>query len=91
MNYCTLWLDRLLWWDRSQCCAAHDADYSLGMVKPVADYFLQACANHILPGLGDVMWFGLVVLGRLISAWFYAAPADTHNRPSSTAANFARS
>lgn len=74
-DYCTGWLDRLLWWDWSMCCRVHDDDYALGIVKDLADGFLAICVNHVLPGMGDVMWVGLVFIFGWASRWFYAKAA----------------
>ena len=67
-DYCTLWLDRLLWWDWSQCCFVHDGDYAAGVVKPVADGLLEICVNAVLPGMGSIMALGL---GTALSWWFW--------------------
>lgn len=60
---CTLWLDRLLWWDWSTCCAAHDLDYALHVVKELADEKLRVCVNAVLKPMGDVMWAGVALFG----------------------------
>lgn len=78
MNHCTGWLDRLLWWDWSACCAVHDNDYAIGIVKPIADFFLQVCVNVVLPGMGDLMWWGLTFLFGWLSALFYARARRTN-------------
>ncbi len=61
-----------MWWDWSACCAVHDRDYALGIVKDVADDFLSICVNSVLPGMGDLMWVGLVVVFGWASRWLYA-------------------
>lgn len=68
MNACTLWFDRLWQWDWSACCVAHDHAYATLVPKAVADAALAACVNGVLPGMGDVMWWGVTLFGGL----FYA-------------------
>jgi len=73
---CTLWLDRLLWWDWSACCRVHDLDYSGLVPKDVADARLGNCVNAVLRGMGDVMWAGVTVAGGL---WYARARAQKGN------------
>lgn len=70
---CTLWLDRLLWWDWSGCCWVHDRDYAMLIPKAVADLRLRLCVDRVLPGMGDVMWLGVALFG---GAWYAKAQAQ---------------
>ena len=63
VDYCTLWIDGLLWWNWGACCAQHDADYSLGVVKALADEKLRLCVNSVLAPMGDIMWLGVTLFG----------------------------
>ena len=69
-NACTLWFDRLLWWDWHACCVQHDWDYAHLVPKDVADAALGACVNAVLPGMGSIMWAGVAVFGGL---WYAMA------------------
>jgi len=70
MSACTLWFDRLLWWNWHQCCVAHDYAYAHQLPKALADAALAHCVNNILPGMGIVMWFGVTLFG---AAWYALA------------------
>lgn len=69
-NACTLWFDRLLWWDWHACCVQHDQNYATLMPKEIADEILRGCVNLVLPGMGDVMWVGVAIFGGL---WYAMA------------------
>lgn len=62
---CTLWFDRILWWDWSSCCVQHDYDYSIQVLKALADEKLRACANAVLAGMGNIMWIGVSAFGGI--------------------------
>jgi hypothetical protein len=80
-GHCTGWFDQLLAWDWSACCLAHDQDYAIGIVKPIADYFLRTCANASLRGMGEVMWFGIAIVGGAISKQFYEKATRERSTP----------
>jgi len=75
IDHCTLWPDRILNWDWSACCLAHDKAYALGVDRLIADHVLADCVANSMGGLpyllpvvmGVVMWFGV----RLFGAKFY--------------------
>lgn len=75
-GYCTLWFDRILWWDWSMCCAQHDFDYTVGVLKALADAKLKACVNGVLNGMGNVMAWGVATFGGL---WYAMARARRSN------------
>ncbi len=77
-NACTFWIDRLLWWDWHACCVRHDLDYASLVPKALADERLKLCVDAILPGMGDVMWFGVAVFGGL---WYAMAQAKRRAQP----------
>lgn len=69
---CTLWLDHIGPFDWRQCCAQHDHDYAVGVVKAIADAHLERCVDAVLPGMGIVMFVGVVLFGGF---WYAAAQA----------------
>jgi len=70
---CTLWFDRILWWDWSNCCIQHDYDYSIEVLKKLADEKLRDCVNGVLVGMGNVMWIGVSALGGF---WYVKAKQE---------------
>jgi hypothetical protein len=40
------------------------------MPKAAADYLLEACVNHVLPGMGNLMFIGVTIGGWLF--WWAA-------------------
>ncbi len=67
---CTFWFDRILWWDWSACCIQHDYDYSIQVLKELADEKLRDCVNNVLIGMGNVMWIGVSAFGGF---WYVKA------------------
>ena len=68
MNACTLWFDRLLWWNWHDCCVAHDLGYLDHIGKAIADAQLEHCVDGVLPGMGIIMWLGVTVFGGI---WYW--------------------
>lgn len=75
MNACTWWIDRLLWWDWSACCRAHDWAYGVGLPQALADTYLGMCVDAVLPGMGFLMWLGVSLLGWV---WYALAARRRH-------------
>lgn len=66
---CTLWFGHLGPFSWEACCRTHDQLYASGaMPKAAADYLLEACVNHVLPGMGTLMFIG-VTLGGWLFWW----------------------
>ncbi|MEL6503492.1 MAG: hypothetical protein AAFQ10_03455 [Pseudomonadota bacterium] len=64
-DHCTLWWDRLFGKDWSQCCAAHDQAYALGVDRGLADAALEACVAVVTgwPLWAAIMGAGVTVFG----------------------------
>lgn len=69
MDHCTLWPDRLFGLDWSQCCAAHDAAYTLADTRWNADVALFHCVSAATHSqwFAGLMFAGVAVFGR----WFW--------------------
>jgi len=65
MNACSFWFDQIGRFNWHQCCVQHDHDYAALVPKAIADAHLGACVDHVLPGMGDLMWLGVTLFGGL--------------------------
>jgi hypothetical protein len=72
LDHCTLWPDRLLGADWSQCCAAHDLAYLEGLPRLDADFDLVACVATVNPLMAALMGAGVIAFGWL----FYPRKSD---------------
>jgi hypothetical protein len=77
MNACSFWFDQLGRFNWHECCVQHDIDYATLVPKAIADAHLGACVDHILPGMGALMWLGVTVFGGL---WYLRALIRHVNR-----------
>ena len=75
-NACTLWFDKIGPWDWHACCVQHDLDYHNQIGKALADLKLETCVDHILPYMGDIMWFAVTLVGIF---WYAAAAKKRDN------------
>lgn len=65
-DHCTLWPDRLLGVDYSQCCLRHDLAYWSGLPRIEADLALGLCvAQAGLPAMGALMAAATMAFGWL--------------------------